>query len=89
VSVLADVHEEASRQLSRREGDRFAGLRWRQSRDDALLLEGAAAWFECSVEREVEAGDHQIILLGIHDLNVDHDVSPLVYHGSGYRRLAP
>jgi flavin reductase (DIM6/NTAB) family NADH-FMN oxidoreductase RutF len=89
VSVLADAHEDASRQLSMREGDRFAGLPWRQSRDDALFLGGAAAWFDCSIYREVEAGDHHIVLLEIHDLDVDHAVAPLVYHGSRYRRLAP
>lgn len=89
VSVLADVHEEASRQLSQRDGDRFAGLPWRRSPDAALLLDGAAAWFECSVELEVEAGDHHIVVLRIHDLDADHDVDPMVYHRSRYRRLAP
>jgi flavin reductase (DIM6/NTAB) family NADH-FMN oxidoreductase RutF len=89
VSVLADVHEEASRKLSAKEGDRFAGMAWRHTADDAILLEGAAAWLDCSVEREVEAGDHTIVLLRIHDLDSDLEVGPLVFHGSRYRKLAP
>ena len=89
VSVLADVQEDASRQLSQRDGDRFAGLSLRRSPDAALLLDGAAAWFDCSVDQEVEAGDHHIVVLAIHDLDVDQAVAPLVYHGSRYRRLAP
>jgi flavin reductase (DIM6/NTAB) family NADH-FMN oxidoreductase RutF len=89
VSVLADVHEEASRQLSAKDGDRFAGLPWRHSEDNAMFLGGAAAWLDCSVEREVEAGDHSIVMLRIHDLDGDVEVAPLVFHASRYRRLAP
>ncbi|MGZ4553744.1 MAG: flavin reductase family protein, partial [Mycobacteriaceae bacterium] len=89
VSVLADAHEDASRQLSARDGDRFGGLPWRYSADDAMFLDGAAAWLDCSVDQELEAGDHGIVLFRIHDLDADAEVAPLVFHGSRYRSLAP
>jgi flavin reductase (DIM6/NTAB) family NADH-FMN oxidoreductase RutF len=91
VSVLSDdlEHEQASRKLGSKSADRFEGLRLRQGSDTALWLEGAAAWLECSVEREIEAGDHTIALLRVHDLGANPDVAPLVFHGSRYRRLAP
>jgi flavin reductase (DIM6/NTAB) family NADH-FMN oxidoreductase RutF len=91
VSVLSEdlEHEQASRKLGSRSPDRFEGLRWRAGSDTALWLEGAAAWLECSIEREIEAGDHTIALLRVHDLGADPDVAPLVFHGSRYRRLAP
>jgi flavin reductase (DIM6/NTAB) family NADH-FMN oxidoreductase RutF len=89
ISVLAEVHEHASRALSARDGDRFAGLTWRQANQNALLLQGAAAWLDCSVEREIEAGDHTIALLRVHDLGSDTAVAPLVFHASRYRTLAP
>ena len=87
VSVLGAHQEHAGRQLSARGADRFATLDWRTSPDGAVLLEGSSAWLDCSIEREIPAGDHDIVLLRVHDLDADPDVAPLVFHGSRYRRL--
>jgi flavin reductase (DIM6/NTAB) family NADH-FMN oxidoreductase RutF len=87
VSVLGAQQEHIGRQLSARGVDRFAALRWRTSPDGAVLLDGASAWLDCAVEREIPAGDHDIVLLRVHDLDADPDVAPLVFHGSRYRRL--
>jgi flavin reductase (DIM6/NTAB) family NADH-FMN oxidoreductase RutF len=87
VSVLGAHQEHAGRQLSARNVDRFAGLRWRTSPDGAILLDGSSAWLDCGIEREIPAGDHDIVLLRVHDLDADPEVAPLVFHGSRYRRL--
>jgi flavin reductase (DIM6/NTAB) family NADH-FMN oxidoreductase RutF len=87
VSVLGAHQEHIGRQLSARGVDRFAALRWRTSPDGAVLLDGASAWLDCAVEREIPAGDHDIVLLRVHDLDADPAVAPLVFHGSRYRRL--
>jgi flavin reductase (DIM6/NTAB) family NADH-FMN oxidoreductase RutF len=86
ISVLGDHQEAASRQLSSRDGARFAGLTWRVTGDRAVLLCEASAWFECSIEQEIAAGDHDIVLLRVHDLGAS-EVMPLVFHGSTYRQL--
>jgi flavin reductase (DIM6/NTAB) family NADH-FMN oxidoreductase RutF len=88
VSVLSHEQEEASRSLATRGADRFAGLPWRPTQDGAVLLAGVSAWLDCSVEREIPAGDHEIVLLRVHRLGTDPEVAPLVFHGSRYRRLA-
>jgi flavin reductase (DIM6/NTAB) family NADH-FMN oxidoreductase RutF len=88
VSVLAQHHETASRQLSAKGVDRFADLDWRATDDGAVFLDGASAWFDCSIEQHVPAGDHDIVLLRVHDLGSDPSVAPLVFHGSAYRRLS-
>ncbi|MFF5079193.1 flavin reductase family protein [Actinoplanes sp. NPDC000266] len=88
VSVLGAHQEQAGRQLSARDVDRFAALDWRTSDDGAIFLEGSSAWLDCSIEREIPAGDHDIILLRVHDLDADEAVPPLVFHGSTYRSLA-
>jgi flavin reductase (DIM6/NTAB) family NADH-FMN oxidoreductase RutF len=88
VSVLSHRQEDASRRLASRGTDRFAGLSWIRTADGAVLLEHASAWFDCSVEREIRAGDHDIVLLAVHDLGTDPHLPPLVFHGSRYRRLA-
>jgi len=89
VSVLAAGQEAAGRQLAARDADRFAGLDWRRTHGGAILLDGAAAWLDCSVEAQHRAGDHDIVVLRVHDLDADHDVHPLVFHASRFRRLAP
>ncbi len=86
ISVLGDHQEVASRQLSSRDGERFAGLDWRATPDGALLVCEASAWFDCSIEQEIPAGDHDIVLLRVHDLGAS-EVMPLVFHGSTYRQL--
>jgi flavin reductase (DIM6/NTAB) family NADH-FMN oxidoreductase RutF len=87
VSVLGAHQEQISRQLSARDGDRFAALSWRASSDGGVLLDGSSAWLDCSIEREIPAGDHDIVLLRVHDLDADPDVAPLVFHESRYRQL--
>jgi flavin reductase (DIM6/NTAB) family NADH-FMN oxidoreductase RutF len=87
VSILGAHHEEACRQLSARGTDRFAALDWRAAADGAVVISGGSAWFDCSIERHIPAGDHDIVLLRVHDLDVDSTVAPLVFHGSQFRRL--
>ena len=65
----------------------FADLAWRATADGAVLLDGASGWLEVSVEQEVRAGDHDIVVLAVHDLDAEHDLRPLVFHASQFRRL--
>jgi flavin reductase (DIM6/NTAB) family NADH-FMN oxidoreductase RutF len=88
VSVLGAHQEHVGRRLSARDVDRFASLDKRTSSDGAIFLDGSSAWLDCSIEREIPAGDHDIVLLRVHDLDADPSVQPLVFHGSQYRSLA-
>ncbi|CAG6399075.1 flavin reductase family protein [Streptomyces cocklensis] len=87
VTVLSAAQERACTQLASRSDDRFAGLDWHATEDGAVLLDGAGAWFDTSVEQHIRAGDHDIVLLRIRALDADHAVPPLVFHGSRFRRL--
>ncbi|UWP80025.1 flavin reductase family protein [Dactylosporangium fulvum] len=87
VSVLGEAHEDACRQLAAKDGDRFAGLAWRVTGEGAILLEDASAWFVCRIEQCLVAGDHQIVVLGIHDYAGDPSIPPLVFHRGAFRRL--
>ncbi len=87
VSILSVEHEIAGRQLAADRTDRFAGLSWRTTRDGAVLLDGASGWFDVSVVQQVRAGDHDIVVLAVHDLDADYDMHPLVFHASQFRRL--
>ena len=89
VSVLAADQQRACRQLSARGGDRFADLAWHTTSHGAVLLDGVAAWLECSTEDVHAAGDHDIVVLRVHDLGQGPSVPPLVFHRSAFRHLAP
>jgi flavin reductase (DIM6/NTAB) family NADH-FMN oxidoreductase RutF len=87
VNILAADQQEVSRQLSARVPDRFAGIAWRATDGGGVLIEGAAAWFECSIAQELPVGDHDIVVLRVHDLGASATAAPLIFHGSSYRRL--
>jgi flavin reductase (DIM6/NTAB) family NADH-FMN oxidoreductase RutF len=88
ISVLGAHQERHGRALSQRRGDRFDSVRWRATPDGAVLLDGASAWLDCSIEREIRVGDHDLILLRVHALDADAAVPPLVFHASQFRRLS-
>lgn len=89
VSVLAEEHGAACRQLAARSGDRFAGLDFDVTQGGAILLHRASAWFECVLSKEISAGDHRIVLLGVTAMNGGPSVRPLVFHGSQFHQLSP
>lgn len=88
VSVLGEEHDRACSQLAAKSGDRFEGLEWSTTEGGAVLLEGAAVSLDCSVVEEIAAGDHQLVLLRIEELEFQPTVNPLVFHGSRFRKLA-
>ena len=87
VSILGADQAPACQQLSARSDDRFAALEWRATDGGAVLLNEAAAWFECEIDDEIPAGDHVIVVLRIHDLAAVPEVEPLVFHASRYRQV--
>lgn len=89
VSVLSVEQGAGCLQLAARAGDRFAGLSWTSTARGAVAIADAAAWLECDLESELDAGDHTVVLLRIRHLEADPDIDPLVFHRSGFRRLEP
>lgn len=51
------------------------------------MLDGGSAWLERSIGRQITAGDHDIVLLRVHDLDADPLVPPLIFHRSAFGRL--
>ena len=88
VSVLGEEHHRACSQLAAKSGDRFERLEWSRTEGGAVLLEGAAVSLDCSVVEEIVAGDHQLVLLRVQELQFQPMVNPLVFHGSRFRKLA-
>jgi flavin reductase (DIM6/NTAB) family NADH-FMN oxidoreductase RutF len=88
VTVLADHHDVLCRQLAGPVESRFEGVAWRSSAQGAVTVDDGLAQFECTVYREVEAGDHVLVLLQLHAVRHDAEAgAPLVFHRSGFGRL--
>jgi flavin reductase (DIM6/NTAB) family NADH-FMN oxidoreductase RutF len=89
VSVLADHHDRACRQLAGPAAARFAELSLHRSEDGAVTLDDAVVAFETSIYNEIPAGDHTLVLLRLHAVGQSDVVgSPLVFHRSGFGRLS-
>jgi flavin reductase (DIM6/NTAB) family NADH-FMN oxidoreductase RutF len=86
--VLADHHDTVCRQLAGPTEQRFTGLPFRSTHDGAVLLDEAVATFDCTIDREIEAGDHLIVVLALHRVADGGGASPLVFHRSGFKRLS-
>jgi flavin reductase (DIM6/NTAB) family NADH-FMN oxidoreductase RutF len=84
VTVLADHHDVACRQLAGPVEHRFDGLSLTTTADGAVTLDDGLARFDCSIHDEVEAGDHLIVLLRLHAVEHADTSEPLVFHRSGF-----
>ncbi|WP_294328239.1 flavin reductase family protein [uncultured Sphingomonas sp.] len=89
ISFLGASHAATARQLTQKGGDRFKGLGYETTLDGAVFLTDAGTWLECSVEQEIAAGDHDIILFRLHRAATAEGIMPLVFHSSDFHTLTP
>ncbi|WP_111509117.1 flavin reductase family protein [Mycobacterium kyogaense] len=87
ISVLGEAHDAAARTLAAKTGDRFAGLETASTDRGAVFVEGTSVWLESSIEQQVPAGDHTIVVLRVSGITVHPEVAPIVFHRSTFRRL--
>jgi flavin reductase (DIM6/NTAB) family NADH-FMN oxidoreductase RutF len=62
VNILAQDQKHVSSAFASRGVDRFGAVGWTFGELGDPVLEGTAAWFECSLHDRVEAGDHLILI---------------------------
>jgi len=86
INILSEDQQALSDHFARRGHDRFDQVEWRPGHGGVPLIPGALASFECTIQRMVEAGDHDILIAKVE--HVEHsDGRPLVYFASGYHKL--
>jgi flavin reductase (DIM6/NTAB) family NADH-FMN oxidoreductase RutF len=87
VSVLGRDQMQHARRFgtaSRHDVDKMSGERWRAGRLGAPILEAAIGFFDCAVEAQMPAGDHQIVLGRVLDgAMLDAHRMPLAYADTG------
>ncbi|MEU4693886.1 flavin reductase family protein [Actinoplanes sp. NPDC023714] len=91
VTVLAAHHGAVCRRLAGPVEHRFDGVKTQVTDAGAITVDDGLARFDCTIYREVEAGDHTIVLLRLHavDHAGDEAGGPLVFHRSGFGSLSP
>lgn len=93
VSVLADDQQELAECFAQpttaAKLTRFCDAAWHEAETGSPILEGALAYFDCRLIEHHDGGDHTIFLGEIVAAGFREDAQPLLWYGSGYRRLAP
>lgn len=88
LTVLADHHGGVCRQLAGPVEHRFDDLEVSTTGEGAATIDDGLAMFVCSIYREVEAGDHTIVILRLHAVDHPDSSLPLVFHRSAFGRLS-
>jgi flavin reductase (DIM6/NTAB) family NADH-FMN oxidoreductase RutF len=88
ITVLADHHNGLARQLAGPVEHRFDGVEVALSDLGAAIVLDGLAHLDTSIYREVEAGDHTLVLLEVHAVAQVAATAPLIFHRSTFHRLA-
>ena len=82
VNILAETQIEVSNTFARPVDDRFATVSWHKGPNGAPILDDVTAWFDCSMHKTVDAGDHTILIGQVEDF------ATTAMPGLGYARGA-
>jgi flavin reductase (DIM6/NTAB) family NADH-FMN oxidoreductase RutF len=92
VNILSAEQEPLSNYFASRDRprgqDAFAEVPHRELATGAPVLDGVHAYLDCRLVTTHEAGDHLIFIGEVAALGVESVSQPLLFHGSGYARLA-
>jgi flavin reductase (DIM6/NTAB) family NADH-FMN oxidoreductase RutF/DNA-binding IclR family transcriptional regulator len=89
INVLAHDQVDLCRAMAGSGPDKFAGVRWRPSGLGAPMLSDAVAHIHCLPQRIIEAGDHYIALCEVRAMDVNRQVTPLLFFQGGYGGFSP
>jgi flavin reductase (DIM6/NTAB) family NADH-FMN oxidoreductase RutF len=91
VNILGADQEPLSRYFASRDRprgrDAFKEVPHRLGASGSPILEGAAAFLDCRLHADHEAGDHRIFIGEVLELEFNGQAQPLVFHGGGYRAV--
>lgn len=62
VNILSEAQKDISNTFARPAEDRFASIDWHEGPNGGPIIDNTSAWFDCSMFKTVEAGDHVIMI---------------------------
>lgn len=88
VNVLGAGQGEVCARFARSGGAKFEGVVYAAApHTGSPVLEGVLAWIDCELEREIELGDHTLVVGAARELAVAETGRPLVFFRGGYPGL--
>ena len=88
VNILGAEQESVCRAFAMKGGDKFSDLAWAPAGSGSPILDGVLAWIDCDIEAVHEAGDHDIVIGRVRQLEIGTPALPLVFFQGGYGRFA-
>lgn len=89
VNILGADHEQLCRQFAARGGDKYSGVAWAPAPSGSPIIDGAVAWIDCETETVHTAGDHDIVIGRVLDLDSADEGLPLLFFQGGYGSFTP
>ncbi len=79
INIMGAASKEQTLQFARPSDDKFAGIEWRAGQHGVPVLQNAVATLECRTDQRILAGDHEILIGEV--LQIDRkDGAPLLFH---------
>ncbi|OMP66504.1 flavin reductase family protein [Domibacillus epiphyticus] len=79
VHILAGDQQELCKTFASKNVDRFSTCDWRFSENSLPIIEGAFAVLQCKTFKQVEAGDHTVLIGEVIDIQIEKR-DPMLYH---------
>ncbi len=89
VNVLAADQEPLCRAFASHDVDKFAGITWHAARTGSPILDDAVAWIDCEIEAIHSAGDHEVVIGRVVNLDVAAPRPSLLFFQGGYGSFSP
>jgi flavin reductase (DIM6/NTAB) family NADH-FMN oxidoreductase RutF/DNA-binding IclR family transcriptional regulator len=84
VNILSEGQEETGRLIAMRKTEKFAGLDWHRSPAGLPVLDDSCAYVDCTLEQIHVAGDHDIVIGRVTNLDVVRPIMPMLFFRGGY-----
>ncbi|WP_158735745.1 flavin reductase family protein [Alteribacillus sp. YIM 98480] len=80
VHILAGEQQELCKTFASKDTDRFGTCEWSISEHNLPVISDAFAVLECKTFKQVEAGDHTILIGEVQNIQIDKEKDPMLYH---------
>ena len=80
VSLLAAEQQDVSAALAQKKDNKLGGVNWSLSAQGTPQIDGALGWIDCTINREISAGDHLLIIADVVGMSATGG-EPLIFHG--------
>ncbi|WP_413376714.1 flavin reductase family protein [Alkalihalobacillus sp. 1P02AB] len=86
VHVLAAEQQDICRLFASKEKERFNSCEWKVSDLGLPIISGVYATLQCKKFKQIEAGDHTILIGEVLDINIKEQ-EPMLYHRRKFGRI--